>query len=71
VSAIEDPELLKNLAPLFVKLLEARANQEAGADGRSAKAPKDKDKDSDAKWAIDLEWLSLDFKDTSRGRPGL
>jgi hypothetical protein len=62
VSAIKDPELLKNLTPLFVKLLEARANQEGGTGGRPEKGAED----TDAKWDIDLEWLSLDFKDANR-----
>jgi hypothetical protein len=61
-SAIEDPKLMQNLGPLFVKLLEARANQDSRAKRTSAKGSQD----TDTKWAVDLHWLSLDFKDTSR-----
>ena len=60
--ALEDPQLLQNLAPFFEKLLEARAEQERDArkqpaNGTPAAAPK---------WAFDLEWLSLDFTDMGR-----
>jgi hypothetical protein len=61
-SAIEDPQLIQNLAPLLSKLLEARATQE----GDAGRAPAIGAQDSDAKWAIDLEWVSLDFKDANR-----
>jgi hypothetical protein len=60
--ALEDPELMQNLSPLFQKLLEARQEKERDARKSStiaatAAAPK---------WAFDLEWLSLDFTDMGR-----
>jgi hypothetical protein len=59
-TALQDPELLQNLSPLFEKLLQARALEEREAKTRgdaAAAAPK---------WLFDLEWLSLDFTDVER-----
>ena len=61
-SAIKDPQLIQNLAPLLTKLLEARTNQEGNAGRTLATGAQN----TDAKWAIDLEWVSLDFKDVNR-----
>ena len=61
-SAIEDPQLMQDLAPLFAKLLEARPNQETSTGRTPAKGGSD----TEPKWAIDLEWVSLDFKDANR-----
>jgi hypothetical protein len=61
-SAIEDPQLMQDLTPLFSQLLDARANQVAEAGRTAANAAQD----PDAKWAFDLEWVSLDFKDPTR-----
>ena len=58
-SAIEDPQLVQNLAPMLTRLLDALAKQEGGADSTLTTRGK-------MKWAIDLDWLSLDFKDGSR-----
>jgi hypothetical protein len=61
-SAIRDPQLLQNMAPLFEKLLDARAKQVSNTGSKSS----DQSGGSDAEWAINLEWVSLDFKNTSR-----
>jgi hypothetical protein len=57
-SAIEDPQLIQNLAPLLTTLLEARAKQE-GNSGRSSNSAL---KDPEATWGIESGWVSLDFK---------
>jgi len=57
-SAIKDPQLMQKLAPLFTKLLEARAKQESEAGSTSISGARD----TDTKWGFDLEWVSLDFK---------
>lgn len=62
-SAIMDPQLIQDLAPMLMKLLQARSgsNVRPGASNLLA-VP-----DTEAKWSADLEWLSLDFKDAKRG----
>ena len=60
--ALEDPQLLQNLAPFFEKLLEARAEKERDA----RKQPANGTTATASKWAFDLEWLSLDFSDIDR-----
>jgi hypothetical protein len=47
-SALEDPQLLQQLMPLFTKLLEARP----GSENANGHAPT---------WSIDLNWVSMDF----------
>ena len=61
-SAIEDPQLLQEIAPLFIKLLDARAKQEKATRQQTMKTSNE----LEPKWAIDLEWLSLDFEDPGR-----
>jgi hypothetical protein len=61
-TAMEDPELMQNLSPLFQKLLEARADplendRAKTASGGDAPNPS---------WEVNRGWLSLDFKDTNR-----
>jgi hypothetical protein len=59
-SAVENPQLLQKLSPLFQQLLEAREPREGrqrSSRDPSAAAPQ---------WNIDFEWLSLDFQDTDR-----
>ena len=58
-SAIEDPQLVQTLAPMLTRLLDALANQDRGTDSALAIA-------RNMKWAIDRNWLSLDFKEGSR-----
>jgi hypothetical protein len=61
-SAIDDPQLLQEMAPLFTKLLDARAKQER----ETRQQTMNTSNESEPKWAIDLEWLSLDFEDPGR-----
>jgi hypothetical protein len=61
-SAIEDPQLIQNLAPLLTKLLDARSKQ----NGEGVRTNASDKPGTDANWAIDSEWVSLDFTDTSR-----
>lgn len=61
-SAVEDPQLVQNLAPLLAKLLEARTRQ----GDKSERSPNGGTQNADTKWAVDLDWVSLDFKDTNR-----
>jgi hypothetical protein len=56
-SAIADPQLLQNVAPFFEKLLQARAKQQGDAKSTSD----ERSGESDTEWAINLEWVSLDF----------
>jgi hypothetical protein len=60
--AIQDPQLLQEVAPLFIKLLDARAKQENDSNQQDSGAANK----SEPAWAIDLEWLSLDFEDPGR-----
>lgn len=61
-SAIKDPQLIQDLAPLLMKLLQARADFVAKNKNQSTSKPT---VDTDAKWSTDLEWLSLDFKEST------
>jgi hypothetical protein len=58
-TALEDPQLMQDLTPLVGKLLQARAGQDSDVDAADVQ-------EADAKWAVDLEWLSLDFQDSKR-----
>jgi hypothetical protein len=61
-TAMEDPELMQNLSPLFQKLLEARADRLENDRAKSASggaAP-------NPSWEVNRGWLSLDFKDADR-----
>jgi hypothetical protein len=57
--AVADPQLKQDLAPMFAKLLKGRSNQkEFSASGSVSERIADS-----TKWSIDLDWLTLDFKE--------
>jgi SLA1 homology domain 1, SHD1 len=60
--AIADPQIRNDWGPAFIKVLNARFNhkQEAGAQD-DKKSPIDS-----TKWAFDLDWLAMDFMDSTR-----
>ena len=57
---IADPELRKNLGPMFGKLLKARYAQE-----KKAVLNLGQDPPGGTKWSLDLEWLSMDYADVN------
>jgi hypothetical protein len=61
-SAIADPDLMQHLAPLFTKLLEARAQQPQNPTRPGTASPPP----PAPEWSITAGWVSLDFKDTTR-----
>lgn len=68
LSAIEDPKLIEDMAPLFAKLLEARSQKrkDNSVDTNGGGAALANSLVADAQWAIDREWLSLDYADAGR-----
>jgi hypothetical protein len=64
-TALEDPQLLEMLSPLFKKLLEARSAKVK----KGQAIPRISEVDialSEPKWSFDLEWISVDFSDGER-----
>jgi hypothetical protein len=60
-SALADPEISKNLAPVFGRLLKVRIGEStAKALGENTKPAKDS-----TNLSIGLDWLTLDYKDPS------
>jgi hypothetical protein len=60
--AMIDPKVQTDLAPLFLKLLNARFARSQEADSKAGKeSPADT-----SKWSFDLDWLALDFTDSAR-----
>jgi len=57
--AMTDPQLREDLVPLFTKLLKGRSDRKelVAAGGKAAQAAES------TKWAINLDWLTLDFND--------
>ena len=62
VRAITDPQMREDLAPLVAKLLKKRVDSK---ELESVKSEGKRLADS-TKWSIDPDWLTMDFKDSSR-----
>jgi hypothetical protein len=60
---MEDPELVQKLSPLFQQLLEARSPREKKVRPGEGNAAADK---TAPEWSVNLEWMSVDFKDIER-----
>jgi SLA1 homology domain 1, SHD1 len=60
--AMTDPKIRDDLAPLFVKLLNARFAQKKDS---GSKAEKTSPPDT-TKWSFDSDWLAMDFMDSVR-----
>jgi hypothetical protein len=60
--AMADPEIRDDIGPL-IKLLQSRFGQNETTDSKADKGLPN----GTAKWSFDLDWLSLDFKDSPLG----
>ena len=60
-SALADPEISKNLAPVFGRLLKARIGESAAKAIEGSKPAEDS-----TNLSIGLDWLTLDYKDSSQ-----
>jgi hypothetical protein len=60
--AMADPQVRDDWAPIFVKVLSARFSRNEGA---SSNADKKSPIDT-TRWAFDLDWLAMDFMDSTR-----
>jgi hypothetical protein len=60
-SAIEDPQLLTDLSPLFNQLLEARAKQSASVKTARTGSTTTAMQDPNVKWSMEAGWLVMDF----------
>jgi hypothetical protein len=60
-SAIEDPQLLTDVAPLFNQLLEARAKPGGNAKGSPTGTATTVTQDPNVKWSMESGWLVMDF----------
>jgi hypothetical protein len=60
--AMADPQVRDSWAPVFVKILNARFGQNEDAKSKPDRKPTP----DTTKWAFDLDWLAMDFVDSTR-----